>query len=670
MTRRTVFGLVAAWWIVGALAATPARTATVAPAGSATAPAADSRVRDAALGLYLHGMDAATADREVGRDGVPELLRLLDDRSFPRRDNVVAFLAYLGGRETTTALVRELGRELPSGASPEDVRALLLVPHALGRIAARGDGSALDALLAMTAHHANGGAIAHASAAGAYGPSTARALRDVAVNALALAGGAAARSRLEAIADGRIVPDVDEPTLASTAREALRLLVALHGNGPAATSSGAAAGSAASSATGADTGTTASDAIEAPPAPAVAYTPDPASRSIGHLLTYANHVSVTSPMTNARLDSVLQDSTVRAARGDFDGDVPCCMRVARSGNPKTFGTPSDGLATIDTNAELNNVLNNAVARVKVVNAINYCGGSGTNIIGCSYQPGNGMAIVRINNLSFEAVLWIHEYGHNVGLGHNSTDPRAIMYPSDNGANDGLSLTECQTFHQPAGSSGALTSDIGTCTNDGDSYADPIDNCPLVANENQADSNGDGVGDACQTCTAGSGADPDADGICGGADNCPTVKNPNQADADGDGVGDACDNCPNTPNTLQTDTDHDGIGDACDTCPNDPGNDPDGDGICAAVDNCPTVSNPGQQNFDGDPYGDACETGALLADIDLSGRVDGLDLARLGRAFGASSGQPRYDAAADLDRNGTIDGADLALLAAFFGDRSH
>lgn len=50
------------------------------------------------------------------------------------------------------------------------------------------------------------------------------------------------------------------------------------------------------------------------------------------------------------------------------------------------------------------------------------------------------------------------------------------------------------------------------------------------------------------------------------DNCPLVHNPDQADTDSGGadkIGDACDNCPTIPNSDQGDVDKDGIGDACD-----------------------------------------------------------------------------------------------------------
>ena len=56
-------------------------------------------------------------------------------------------------------------------------------------------------------------------------------------------------------------------------------------------------------------------------------------------------------------------------------------------------------------------------------------------------------------------------------------------------------------------------------------------------------------------------DPEADndGIVDDQDNCVLIPNTNQADTDGDGVGDAC----------QDDCDQDGITNAEDTCPCDP-----------------------------------------------------------------------------------------------------
>jgi hypothetical protein len=58
-------------------------------------------------------------------------------------------------------------------------------------------------------------------------------------------------------------------------------------------------------------------------------------------------------------------------------------------------------------------------------------------------------------------------------------------------------------------------------------------------------------------------DKDQDGIPDMMDNCPDVANPDQANEDGDKFGDACDPCPPFRDELSSDLDRDGVPNACD-----------------------------------------------------------------------------------------------------------
>ncbi|MCP4566548.1 MAG: hypothetical protein GY841_03075, partial [FCB group bacterium] len=170
----------------------------------------------------------------------------------------------------------------------------------------------------------------------------------------------------------------------------------------------------------------------------------------------------------------------------------------------------------------------------------------------------------------------------------------------------------------------------SCTDiDGDGYGDPgfpfntcdLDNCPNNYNVDQANADLDSYGDICDSCTDLDGdgyGDPGYDSSFCDIDNCPGIYNPFQENSDLDSLGDSCDNCPSETNIDQLNTDSinyfdtllsDAYGDPCDSC-----TDTDGDGYgnptfdanTCDEDNCPQVfdSTQADSNFDG--VGDVCD----------------------------------------------------------------
>jgi hypothetical protein len=215
--------------------------------------------------------------------------------------------------------------------------------------------------------------------------------------------------------------------------------------------------------------------------------------------------------------------------------------------------------------------------------------------------------------------------------------------------------------------------------DDDLFIDSLDNCPSIANDDQANSDDDELGDACDT-------DDDDDGRLD-ADDCAPLDSATyqpymaylDTDLDTIGTGDLLaicaaaslpsgysasasnDNCPLLSNVLQTNSDADFDGDACDAnddndaaldvndCARidaskwqlysaylDADNDDVGTGglisvcgpavlpenytVTATNDNCPSIANPAQVNADSDEQGDKCDS-----DQDNDGILDGGDI---------------------------------------------
>ncbi|MBI4433149.1 thrombospondin type 3 repeat-containing protein [Candidatus Uhrbacteria bacterium] len=192
--------------------------------------------------------------------------------------------------------------------------------------------------------------------------------------------------------------------------------------------------------------------------------------------------------------------------------------------------------------------------------------------------------------------------------------------------------------------------VNQADGDGDGRGNACDNCPNVANANQADANNNGVGDACEQaetcngrddngngqvdegnlCTAAESCitgqcrpDRDHDAIADVSDNCPDIANVNQSDTDGDGRGNVCDNCPLVANPNQADANNNGVGDACEGQEVCNGRDDDSDGqvdegnLCAATESC--ITGQCRPDRDHDAIADASDNCPDVANVT---QVDG------------------------------------------------
>lgn len=144
-------------------------------------------------------------------------------------------------------------------------------------------------------------------------------------------------------------------------------------------------------------------------------------------VSVAVHRHSSVALSEAEADRILADMGTILQNDDTGPDVATPVRFVRNGAVRLL--PSNVPGTIQTAADLTALLN-AGSGVKIVQAIRWCGGPGDSIIGCAPV---GSTVVNVAAVRFtanqEGLIWVHEYGHNCGLGHRTDDPRAVMYPS-------------------------------------------------------------------------------------------------------------------------------------------------------------------------------------------------------------------------------------------------
>ena len=306
-------------------------------------------------------------------------------------------------------------------------------------------------------------------------------------------------------------------------------------------------------------------------------------------------------------------------------------------------TDSDGLP--DTWEDANSLNKNGAADALLdkdsdglINLQEYLNGTNPSVAdtdGDGWNDYREVMVERTNPLVFDVIDSDHDgmsdaWEDTYGLNKNNAADAATDTDSDG-------LTNLQEFQVATNPTLADT--------DSDSVSDGVDNCRTLANANQLNTDGDVLGNACDTdddndgvadtsdafpLNAAASVDSDLDGVpnswnaaCNTAcqlgstltlDNCPSTANVDQLNTDGDTQGNACDADDDNDGVADTsdafplnaaevsDADGDGTGDNADL-------DDDNDNVADTVDNCRFVANTDQADANGNGKGDVCDYGA-------------------------------------------------------------
>lgn len=163
-------------------------------------------------------------------------------------------------------------------------------------------------------------------------------------------------------------------------------------------------------------------------------------------------------------------------------------------------------------------------------------------------PLDGCATMTLARYSRYDTLYLHAYAYDTAGNHRD-------YNSGIGSEDLCVLGPCHIENRPT---------LGVDDRDADDAPDDADNCPDLANPDQADSDVDLIGDACDPfpddrdneqaqCEADLGQSTrDAKQAARKLERVRGELAAERVDTDGDGVRDAADDCPSTPISAEVD----------------------------------------------------------------------------------------------------------------------